>query len=496
MTPRHHITLIGDSTIDNKIWVSPGIVGNIIRSKLHIKRDNSADRIKKSDRLFFRPELSVVENLTKILQPQGYHIYDQTNDGFTTADVLHGADRNKVFDVGIDMFPATKFSPLQDESSVESIKKSDTIVLSIGGNNFREFIQRIMRMSPEKRAEGVVAFYPSVVEKVKDEYLLIIKRIRELNPAARLVLMTQYYPSASQNYYNIYEAMHEIGKALKLNSTEPMDVIHHLVQDIYGTAISNLKDDNTVIADITSALNPFDKVNHVSQIEPSGVGGEKIAKLLSEVITNDAVRPGFAYRINEEDDTLHATSFAHWKPHHPYCFTSYDAFNVLKNIAQARDSYKDTKPELYSAFNNIYIEGMKVLPHVKKDSEEATNLYQSLKAAYDVYLDPSVNSINALRKHIKYHAPGALNPLKLLYGAFVVLIGAVCAALAIIAPTPPLNIGLGVASATFITAGCTIFANGRRKGLAKALNNYANIEAKKESNTNNEKRPLLQNQGV
>lgn len=40
--------------------------------------------------------------------------------------------------------------------------------------------------------------------------------------------------------------------------------------------------ENIIVADITSSINPYDKENHVSQIEPSGVGGKKIAMMLKQ----------------------------------------------------------------------------------------------------------------------------------------------------------------------------------------------------------------------
>src|SRR5687768_14896348 len=90
---KNKICVIGDSTIDNKAWVYPGLIGNIIADQLHIHRDSSAERIKKSHRKFWKPELSVVENLQESLPD--YEISDYTNDGFTTHDCLHGAKRDK-----------------------------------------------------------------------------------------------------------------------------------------------------------------------------------------------------------------------------------------------------------------------------------------------------------------------------------------------------------------------------------------------------------------
>src|SRR5205814_7732822 len=93
--------------------------------------------------------LSVVENVIDMLPDCVIH--DHTNDGFTTKDVLDGALRCKVFGRGtFSLFPAEFFQPLM--AGAESIKKSQHIVVSVGGNDFREFLQRAMFCeTPEDR---------------------------------------------------------------------------------------------------------------------------------------------------------------------------------------------------------------------------------------------------------------------------------------------------------------------------------------------------------
>ena len=122
--------------------------------------------------------------------------------------------------------------------------------------------------------------------------------------------------------------MSEVGKALypDITTSDGYDVIHKLVAQVYSS-ILELKYENIIIADITSSLNPFDARNHISQIEPSGIGGEKIAKILVHLLTNSKVDrqiyrflPSFFYEDNN-GDTAYAIVMeemsSSWKPTHP-----------------------------------------------------------------------------------------------------------------------------------------------------------------------------------
>ena len=55
-----HVTLLGDSTIDNRVWVD-GIATSYIRTKLGITRDTPRVRVRKSHGSHCKPNLSVVE---------------------------------------------------------------------------------------------------------------------------------------------------------------------------------------------------------------------------------------------------------------------------------------------------------------------------------------------------------------------------------------------------------------------------------------------------
>src|SRR5690242_11400116 len=124
------IVILGDSTIDNRVWLG--------KEKYRLYVDNTYPLLSPVVDFLawfnpFKPK-SVVENLRQ--QMPDIEFIDRTNDGFTTHDVLHGAYRDKVFGRGAHrFFPHEHFKPLDSDE----IKNADQIILSIGGNNFREF---------------------------------------------------------------------------------------------------------------------------------------------------------------------------------------------------------------------------------------------------------------------------------------------------------------------------------------------------------------------
>lgn len=324
--PNTQITLIGDSTIDNRIWVD-GFIKNLIYTKLGIGHTTPEQRIYRHQHGIIKPELSVAENL-RVQLPNTINIVDATNDGFTSTNILKGGYRDKVFGQGkgtFSMFPNEYFSPLKAHE--KDIINSDCIVLSVGGNDVREFLQLSRAVPANIRKQYINQQFPIVLATLKTNYLNIIKNIRSLNPNARIIIMTQYYPSAIQSNYKIYDFMKEVAKVVGINDTnpDPLSVIQHVVQQTLGDILTSIKDDaNLVVADITSSLNPLDKTNHTSQIEPSGKGGKKISQMLHHLINND-VQKGGIYRFtpeffdnpSEEKAVIRSDISEPWQPLHP-----------------------------------------------------------------------------------------------------------------------------------------------------------------------------------
>ena len=321
---RTNVVLMGDSTLDNPNWVE-------------------------------EEELSVVEHL-KVMNPE-LRIFDHSNDGFTTTDCLKGNFRNKVVPTSA-KYPAKEFSPLTDAK--EDIANADRVVLSVGGNNIREFLHAPHGINPEAMGQE----FRKVLEVMVKEYIEIVTKIRGINNHAQIILMTQYYPSTIQKNYKIYESMAMLGPILKLGE-QPLDVIHTLMQEIYPTILKGLQaqgEDNVAILDLTSSLNPFDKKNHSHQIEPSGVGGRKIADMLTYILNRPAekslayqFRPDFFTKpnpLNVIEGPIKA-----WMPNHPNTFKPVTAAASPVSFFQERRATRTAHREKLLALESVKSDG-------------------------------------------------------------------------------------------------------------------------------------------
>lgn len=474
---KHKLTILGDSTIDNKVWVGPGLPGNFLATRLGIKREDSNSRIRRAQTGWFKPELSVVENLTAKLPD--FEIKDYSNDGFTTKDVLNGAYRDKVFGEGrFAMFPHEELHPI--EAAEKDIQDSDYVLLSIGGNNFREFLQNALGIKDsEKRKAFIKENYDKVFTNLKNEYIEIVNRIRKINPNATLVLMTQYYPSFKQNKYNIYKFMSELGQVMGIgeNHSDPMDVIHEVVKKTYSEAFKEIGTKNIVVADITSSLDPFNKKNHTWQIEPSGVGGEKIAEMLKKVMEGKYSGIVYRFRPNEYTQIL---SMSSWVPSHPLDFKNSQTHSLLSKIYDKRKDYSVSDP-MYGACINVYDTAKELLLELK-NPKDISSLNESLTLALDVLSEPkNIDRVLALKANANNNALGKPSIWKKFLGALSILVGVALCGVGVV---NTLNTGgLSLASlplgGSLISAGgAALFYNGRQKSLAKDLDKLADASYK------------------
>lgn len=401
------LTVIGDSTIDNTVWVENG--------------------------------RSVVTHLTEILPD--FEVLDYSNDGFTTTDILNGAYRDKAFAPNQHTkFPHTLFQPLNE--GAESIKKSAYVVVSVGGNNVREFMREILEI--DDRVTLIKNKMPDLLQKLTKEYIEIINIISNLNPKAKIILMTQYYPSFIQNDYDIYPFMKLLGQALYA-SASPQGVIHRLVQNIYGDIFKHFSaNPNVLVADVTSTLNPFNEYNHVKQIEPSDGGGEQIAALLRDIIHHDINEPHTLQRCFanlEQNGNLEftASSMINWSPKHPRQFdqpglqhevipieisTTINEFKtLLDQINEASDTHQVDRPLYYLAGKRIVkeVECLLKKPFVDPINESA-HLKQSLEASLAVLKNwDDTDAIDTLKITAKTIAPGKPQSWQLVIGVMLLL---------------------------------------------------------------------------
>ena len=164
-----HVVFIGDSTIDNLIWVK-----NQKYSVAHyVKEQLSAD----------------------------WKVTNYAADGFTTSDVLNGAfpsisiqQRTKTGDP----FPLQNgiFSPLEQLEELHKQFPVSHVILSVGGNDIRVILHKI---------QNLLAVLPQFTQNYEE----IVKRLLKITP--NIIFMTQYRPSSSQDhFYHVYEAMKSI----------------------------------------------------------------------------------------------------------------------------------------------------------------------------------------------------------------------------------------------------------------------------------------------
>lgn len=500
------ITILGDSTIDNKIWVSPGPKTNAILDNLHLNWG-----FRKLKKLSPNAEYSIIENLKKNLP--NHNIRDYSNDGFTTSDCLNGQYKDKVFPevvlpvIGkIHSFPATfphkMFAPLNDNSVKKDIAESQHIILSIGGNNVREFLQHAVCKLGGERKEFIKNEFPNLLKKLQAEYIEIFNKLRSSNKDAQIILLTQYYPSFIQNDYRIYEFLTEVGEALGIGGQDhnPKDVIQKIIQDTYSSVFSSIKTDNVVVADLTSSINPFEVYNHSHQIEPSGSGGKKIAKMLSYLINNNpssgiySFKPSFFREDNVFTNDIEKVDFNNWNPKHPNEFSNeaQEFSGLISELDKLQKQYQFTNPQLHKSCEKVLLESNRLLGKIR-DDEEYDQLKKSIKLSINVLKNPQNKaSISQLKNHAEC-IRGKSNIMQKLAGALLALVGVAIITLSVCGI--PFSggtsaIGCYVGGSILTTSGIGLFAHGRQKGLSRRLSSLAH-SAEKKDKAHDAKVPLL-----
>ncbi len=304
------IVILGDSTIDNRVWLG--------KEKYHLYVGTTNPFLTALiDFVFwfnpFKPK-SVVENLRA--QMPDVEFIDRTNDGFTTSDLLKGAYRDKAFGSGVHrMFPHEFFKPLD----CADLDTADQIIISVGGNNFREFIQVALSMREAVETKKFIEMqYPKVFQKIRSDYQEILKHIAGRNPKANIILMTQYYPALTQKTllgFNIYDFMSILGNIL--NTGDAQNTILKVMNDTYSDILQFVANEEWMrpvpisVVDVTSSLNPHLSENYVGQIEPSDVGGKRIAEMLAYAMQKSTDGSKKIYRFSPDFFTARTQKDSH-----------------------------------------------------------------------------------------------------------------------------------------------------------------------------------------
>jgi lysophospholipase L1-like esterase len=268
----YHIVTIGDSTIDNLIWMDKNQLTNQ-----------------------FPIEDCVIGQLRKQLSKTNSSVSNLAADGFTSSNVLHGAmpmlSREAWFRAG-QPFPSDKrsdgvLSPLDELERLHETKPVTHVVLSVGGNDVRVILSSMHKL-------------PQVVSTFHANYQKICQRILSMG-SIKLILMLQYQVCLTHEHggYGVYAAMETIP-----GPGTGQEKLQMLMQRIYRPIITMAKEYGLAVIDLPRTFDPADETLYRLQIEPSKEGGILIAKVVSNAIcTHNFDGPSYLYSMESSGET-------------------------------------------------------------------------------------------------------------------------------------------------------------------------------------------------
>lgn len=452
MQARKKIVIIGDSTIDNQLDLGTGVYGAQLRTMLGLKKDSRETRIKQSHRKYFRPALSITEQLQD--QLPGHEIIDLTNAGFTTTDILNGGKENKALHgKSIDTYPDVEFKPLDNEN----IPNADVIVLCVGGDDIRTFLESVAKLTDEEaRRNYITNFYYSTLKEANDNLLKIAATIHDKNNNAKIVFTLPYHLPAVQENHKLYPALEDVRRYMDLGKF-PCDALMHMYRLAYDVDTKNNK---ITVANLSAAVNPYDRRNFTSNDTLSENGG----RLASSILVN---------AINSEGAPVSSTSTQLRAPH-DFCDTEAD--RLLREIANSCNTFNGKNPDLIKAADEVFKEGTRLLETKQPNSYDMRLLVNSLALTCNALKFPrDIVAINALKYDANNSAIGRARWGRKFIGAVLMVISALSLALSLaaLAVTGGISLSGVVINTAIFTGGALLFNSGRQKSMAKA---EANLE--------------------
>lgn len=321
-----YVHTLGDSTLDNFKWM--------------LDDESDATQAKLN---------SVEGQLQERLNHKGhstYRVVSHAYDGFTTTSVLSGDHVGRVFSIqsngflsenkktylwdrGIDPASRSYFvQPLdQFKRSVnENPNATHYVVISVGGNDFRERLGNPLAMLKE-------------IPHVHQRYLQILNEVKSLKDRdIRPILMFQYRLDVHHDRYEIYEVLKKVGlvfcaihsisflgiaastmalvagridrrlglgalfvssaflylsrlvvplkvtKGILSREQVSMATLGGLLETFYKPILAQAKADRIPILDLPNTFNPNDSSLYIAQIEPSQKGSRLIAEGINQII--------------------------------------------------------------------------------------------------------------------------------------------------------------------------------------------------------------------
>eukprot|EP00931_Biecheleriopsis_adriatica_P091141 TRINITY_DN65042_c0_g1_i1.p1 TRINITY_DN65042_c0_g1~~TRINITY_DN65042_c0_g1_i1.p1 ORF type:complete len:350 (+),score=50.98 TRINITY_DN65042_c0_g1_i1:134-1183(+) len=244
-TAAKRIALVGDSTLDNVLWVGD--------------------------------DPCIAEQLADHIR--GAAVANLAADGYTTSDVLYGSER--VISVGMRgrAGEAEGCDPLQFEangnfcplSQLAALQPPPThIILSVGGNDVREILTDMGKL-------------PQVVREFMPKYTDIVDVCMTVSPS--VVLMFQYRPSFYMDGggYGVYQAINNVP-----GPGDAVQKLNNLMQTIYAPVLKMAREKKLPIIDLPRTFDIYCDELYSHQIEPSAQGGEVIVSLVHHVVDQDS----------------------------------------------------------------------------------------------------------------------------------------------------------------------------------------------------------------
>lgn len=228
------IALIGDSTLDNVIWI--------------------------------QDEPSIAELLATNVPCA---VKNLAADGFNSTDALNGS--RTVISVGLrekigDSVPFDSDGTFRPLTQLVSLEPPPThVVLSIGGNDVREIL-------------GDISQLPQIIHTFNSNYPAILERC--LSVTKNVIIMLQYRPS----YYmdgGGYGVYHAIGRMP--GPGDAVAKLNGLMQQIYVPVLDAARRHGLPIIDLPRTFDIYQDDLYEHQIEPSARGGQIITALAAHI---------------------------------------------------------------------------------------------------------------------------------------------------------------------------------------------------------------------
>lgn len=321
-----YVHTIGDSTLDNFKWM--------------LDNESDATQAKRN---------SVEGQLQERLNHKchsSYQVVSHAYDGFTTSSVLNGDNVGRVFSIrpngDLSEYQRTylidrDIDPTSNSYFVEPLEQFKNsvnenpdarhyVVISVGGNDFRERLGNPLAMLQE-------------IPSVHQRYLQILNEVKSLKDRnIRPILMFQYRLDVHHDNYKIYEILKKVGLvfcaiqslsflgicastmalvagridrrlglgALLLSSAVlflsrlvvplkvtkgilsgeqvSMATLGGLLETFYKPILAQAQADRIPILDLPNTFNPNDTSLYIAQIEPSQKGSRLIAEGINQII--------------------------------------------------------------------------------------------------------------------------------------------------------------------------------------------------------------------